>query len=502
MISDNRSYFDRSILYADKLFKQGDINNTLAYIANLSCFAWHNFTGRYSSGHVEKLLADLSDEIFKSSQVKIEPNKSGKRKILHILSEIHSSGGHSKLVDSWVNLDLDSDHSLVSIRQELEEVKQNTSVYNLSHVNMFSSYDKDYIKNAYNLKAIIEKGFDVVVLHIHPDEVIANIVLKQFENIIPILFLNHADHIFWNGMSVINGLIQIREVNIKLDIVRRNASIPQYFLPIPIDIISDESEGSSRNNKINILSIGSFFKYLPNKEYNFFEEICAIADRFKDKSLEVEFNIIGVSDSDISACYLRDNIHYLGVLTQDQLKTYILNSDLYLEGFPFPSFTALLQVSLHKVPFLLHYNPIDSFKLFDEDESHFIQYPSNVTSWRNSLLEYIENVELRSKVKILQYDKVAQIYNPDYWKRNLTNMYNSLESNDYKSISSYTNNFYETRNEIVLASQNNLKINHFSYCKNMSTLDKLSKVKDYFYFQNKVPLQKVKLRSILKYIFF
>src|SRR5690606_28996791 len=105
--------------------------------------------------------------------------------------------------------------------------------------------------------------FSRIVLHVHPNDIIPSLIFSSEKLKSPVFFVNHAEHTYWLGASVIDFLLQIREFNIQKDLKNRNIPIKnQFFLPIPVN----ESYKVIKQEKktFNILSIGRENKYEPN----------------------------------------------------------------------------------------------------------------------------------------------------------------------------------------------------------------------------------------------
>jgi hypothetical protein len=106
-----------------------------------------------------------------------------------------------------------------------------------------------------------------------------------------------------------------------------------------------------------LLSMGSPAKYLPIDAADFF----ATAVKILNQNLNAHVYLLGVAQTD-RLDYLRrwhhDRFHFLGRVEDPSL--YQAAADVYLEGFPMTSQTALLETALKGVPPVLAFEPIFS----------------------------------------------------------------------------------------------------------------------------------------------
>lgn len=467
MLYSNKKYFESCIRIAEKLFNEKLYEDCINYIEKTASFGWFNFSGYYKSEKLEVLLYKIQQQILNTN---VQKQKIGvSNRVLHICSEVYKSGGHSKLLYNWIRNDNSKKHSVLSTRFTIEELKDISLFYlpDITHIDHFSVKSESKIKSAQLLNKLSLNDFDLIVLHIHPDETIANIVLSQKSITTPICFVNHADHVFWLGTSIIDMLLQIREANISIDSERREiAKERQFFLPIPIETVPQLLNGKEpKRDYLQILSTGTSYKYNPNKQYNFLKETYRIVE----ENPKVVFNIVGIDlDSKYGQEYKHDRIVLHGIVSSSVLSQIEKNTDIYVEGFPMASFTALLQTALQRIPFVLHYNPLPLFKLFEDNKKFNIIYPNNLEAWHEEVKKLISDKKYRNETRERQYDYVVNNFSIDCWKSRITDLYeitNKISHNLYKASSS---KFYDGTNELLLVTIDRRRFSHYSFTENMS----------------------------------
>ena len=457
------------MLYNEHLYE-----DCINQIEKSAQFAWLCFSGYYRSNILENLLNTIGSEIIYKESSLIKKNTSDSFKILHVCSTLYETGGHTKLLFNWIENDQENDHSLVSTRLNEEELLGLSRFYSkkIRETNLHSVSSFSKIDSAKKLNALLGKGYNLIVLHTHPDECLINLVFSNEQLEVPVYTVNHADHVFWLGASVTDILLQIRESNIEIDKVRRQIK-NQAFLPIPIQLekLDVDSKAKDSTQNLNLLSTGSYYKYLPDKEYNFLNEMILLVNN----NPHVIVNIVGIeANSDYAKKYTHEQIVYHGLLNQYQLDQLENEIDIYVEGFPMPSFMSLLKPALKRIPFQLHYNPLFVYRLFNDDISAQIIYPKNRDQWRKNIDKLINDISYRNLVRQKQFDSVNKSYHLSNWKLKLDDLYNVSKSiiHTIKEINQEVYKDSIDEQKIVLL-DNGVFIHHFKYTEKMNFFNKL-----------------------------
>jgi hypothetical protein len=198
---------------------------------------------------------------------------------------------------------------------------------------------------------------DVVILHHHMWDIVPALAFG-IPGGVPVATLNHADHTFWVGSAVTDLAINLRPVSQELNrsyrSIDRNAE-----LPIPLDPPPDAAEQPIVRAQIReslgipaeaivFLTVGTEFKYVPIGELDF----PMAASRLLDRLPEAYFIAVGPS---ASRPEWRDRVQashprLIALGPQVNVGRYHAAADIYLEGFPFDSATALLEASLAGLP--------------------------------------------------------------------------------------------------------------------------------------------------------
>lgn len=351
---------------------------------------WHH-SGFYVSPEIENMLLVCAENLPRKEN-NLTRSTSGKRRVLHVLSEGYATGGHTRLAKNWIKSDADSIHSLVTTWQMrttpqwlLDEVEKSGGwKYSLETVS------GKFIKRAAALRKLAYEWADVVVLHMHMYDPIP-IMAFGVNGGPPIAYMNHGDHGFWLGASIADLVIDLRKSGQELTLKRRGARA-SYILPIPLQNKKDFNKIQVRqkfgiqDNEVVLLTIASHLKFRSINNNCYIDILKKIIDNVENSRAY----IIGPKDD--------GKWHELNVETGDRVKAlgelaeieeYYQIADIYLDCFMLTSLTSLLDAAKYGLPIVKFTNthcPI----LTDYDEE------LNVCSF-NSISEVIQEIkELRN----------------------------------------------------------------------------------------------------------
>lgn len=281
----------------------------------------------------------------------------GPKRWLHVFSETYRTGGHTALAERWILGDPAEDqHSVAMTFQKkpaipsLQEAVQRKG----GQVTLLGDI-ASLIERATRLRQLAWETADVVVLHIHMWDVVAPLAFG-IPGGPPILLLNHADHAFWVGVSVADQAIHIRESG-KLVAEKWRGLNRHAYLPIPLQEPTPTSAllRAQVRHDLGIpleapvfLTIGTESKYTPIGALSFL----SATRRILEYSPAAWIIAVGPSPShpEWAAAHIETGGRLLAIGEQHDLHRFHVASDVYLEGFPFGSLTALLEAALAGLP--------------------------------------------------------------------------------------------------------------------------------------------------------
>jgi hypothetical protein len=446
--------FENELAKANSFVTQNELDCALHLASSLSTYAYLNFTGYYTSYQLEKVVQQIGSKAILPIKIRSTP-KSDKRRILHVASELYELGGHTPLLLKWIQRDQDSSHQLFLTRQSAKNIP--SIIFQAHNITadsiLWSNNGESLVETAQQLLAVAG-DFDFLVLHIHPNDVVPLLAFAN-QKPVPIYFMNHADHCFWLGASIIDGLIQLRETTLLLDQQNRSVgSMAQFILPIPIAVIATEFAekkellspyGITNPDSIILLTTSTESKFNPLFDYNYFESIIPVLD----KNPHAFLFIVGIgADKELAKKYQHNQIKFLGYLLPSDLAKIENISDIYIETFPFSSFTALLQVLMKQNPVHFMFAPPNIFRLFSDSNL----YSATKEEWQQKLSELISDKKELIRYSTHLYNAAAKTYSTEAWQSALLSFYKKADANNNPSPLYYQQDksFYESVNEWFL----------------------------------------------------
>jgi hypothetical protein len=440
----NRIY-EAVLAHIIKLHKGGaDAGAIITWTQLLTTFTWTNHPGRYADGKLENILLELGKMLPEPSAgvaalpaSSIELPADQRRKVLHVASIVYPTGGHTRLIANWVRNDKDSCHSLVLTSQEgplpawlREAVEQSGGCL------IVLPQDTNLFSRVSELSRLARANVDVVILHHHPNDVIPVLAFAS-PHYPPVGIMNHADHVFGLGSTVGDLFIEYRDESREVSETRRFAR-KSLLLPIPLStdtVKITRQEARERlgiaSDQVMLLSIGSSYKYRPTESHNFFRTGVKLLDQNPDAHLY----LIGVEWDD-TVDYLQvarhERFHFLGVIEDPVI--YEIASDIFLDGFPYGSFTALLDAVLHlacPVATLSH-SSSSLFRLIDIALANVIKNAASETEYLENVTRLIRDKELRETLAARAHASLVDYHAGPMWFEFLQEIYQYLENTKHQ----------------------------------------------------------------------
>ncbi|MEP6569273.1 MAG: glycosyltransferase family 4 protein [Acidobacteriota bacterium] len=441
-LTTSASIYERLTDRVLSLHRGGHGEQALKWIQLTANFAWLFHPARFADGKIENIALEIGRELESPQQRSAdistnESDHSDQRRVLHVATGISGIGGHTRLISNWMENDGASRHSLLLVSQR-DPVPEWVRLAAEASGGTITSLPNDLplLEKAVRLRALARAQADIVVLHQHPDDVVP-VVAFAAEGGPPVVIMNHADHVFWLGSSVADVVANVREFGKRLCEERRFAR-HSMLLPIPLGAVppnAARSETRSRlgfgESEVVMLSVGSSYKYTPTKTHHFFRTVRKTLERNKRAHLY----LVGVAESeDLKHVkeFRHERLHLLGVVPDPT--PYYQAADLYLEGFPYGSMTALLEAIMTGVCPVLMYKPIPQA---DMSEDVGLQ---EIVKGAGSEQEYVEQVsaliadeDSRKKLSEQVAAKVISSHRGEIWREYLQRIYEQLESKTHES---------------------------------------------------------------------
>ncbi len=430
--------FEQSIEKEKKLIGKCE----LAYVA--ANFAIRHSTDVFSSEIIENVFLELAQK----NSIKLSQNYN-KNSVLHVMTEAYTSGGHTRCVERWVVQMPHLIHSCVILNQNADFPENLKSVVEKSG-GQLERYDvsQTMLKKALKLREHAS-SFEYIVLHIHMDDPIALIAFGTNDFKRPILYFNHADHIFWLGVSIADHVADLNS-NGHLITLRKRGGQTASILGIPVDDephfipfekkYAREKLGILDSKKI-IFSSGSEKKYYPLDSLSFFDIVSDVLS--KDKN--IIFYIMGVNLSNVFWMKLKKKFpNNLFVLKpsgyEADYKLYLSAADLVIDSYPVGGGTAIIDaVKANK--------PVLSLSYFQSD--FLLESKAYCASYKDFLDKVhliLEDEEFAQSIKQDVHDRFKLVHGENIWRKKCEDIFAQLSTHRIRQFKR------EISNEVSYAS--------------------------------------------------
>lgn len=457
-------------------FKEKNIEIKLKLAKYYATYCWQNRVGFFQDLEFEKELGNISLKYrINTFNIKNDLNK----KTLHVASEVYSSGGHTRVINNWINFETKNQDLLIinsegsQIENWLKEtLKEKSGKIILLQQNNILEKAKELFNIAQN--------YERIILHIHPDDIIPILAFSNSKIIEKIYFYNHADHVFWLGLTINKCVLDLTSEGKELSLKKRGI-INSEVLSIPLEKKQQESKtidtdkiyetyNLKKNSKI-IFSMATEYKYNTILDYNFFEFLEKLSP-FLIK-YDVYFLVAGPSLKNkfwkrIYECS-KKRVIPLGILPKEKVKEIWKIVDLYIDSFPMNSYTCLLEAISNNIKCFSLKTPISDLdclkKIKVDTNEKLIKEIERFFLYKNNYKE--ENIEIANSLK--------KVHFKNGFLNNLKKIYleNDNQKNiNYRLIKEYFNDDYENffvnqKNKILFLNKNSVYFNFLKILKKM-----------------------------------
>lgn len=426
-----RSVFAHEALVAHvlRIEARRDDETTLRWLSFVASAAWSVHPGRFMDERLEAVALRIGQRLG-ACRTSPERRRAGPRRVLHVATSVYEVGGHTRLIENWVSKDKGAMHSLILIDQDGYAIRERlATLVTASNGELIAlPAGLSLLDRARRLRNVAWSGYDFVILHHHPNDVVPTVSLAVAKGP-PVAVMNHADHVFWLGASVADAVIEFRDYGRRLTGERRG--VPRsMMLPLPIAIeapMVGRAEARAAlgipDGEVALLSIGAAYKYAPKPPRDFFRTMHKVlAD-----SPNARLYVIGVGPDDLRSFGVptHQRIEALGPVNDPSLHE--AAADLYLEGFPLNSYTALLETAARGVCPVLMYAPSPPLDLSGEAALHgLITAAADERDYVARIKALIANPAARSHLGAAVAERIAAIHGTDFSAAYLEPIYHIL----------------------------------------------------------------------------
>lgn len=421
---------------------RGDLDQGIKY-AYVAATILQRQNRHLSSVHFESNLQFIASNLTECSGLGLVKhiNKNGEREVcLHVMSEALPAGGISSMVTRWIRNDQSRIHSVALLEKQLPIPGGIIQAVTDAGGSIYIADQGDSILHkAAWLRALANEVASYVILHIGVSDVICGAAFGRNGGP-PVLLVNYTAHTFWTGTSIADSVFNVRGSALEELWTAKYRGITRYAtVPIPLEKPSPLSSSLQlkhqvkrtlglEKNSIVILTVGSFFKFLPTEGLDFVEVCESILRQVPEAHmLVVGFNGDGDSRWTNASQRLGGRIKTLGVLHHTKLATIHEVTDVYIEGFPFGTTTSLLEAGIKRIPVVLA--PIQCPPPYGSDGvalDNILERPRSVDDYKSKIIDLCNSIVERRSQGDRIYDAITKHHTGLGWKQYLEDALRAL----------------------------------------------------------------------------
>jgi hypothetical protein len=353
-----------------------------------------------------------------------------RRRWLHVFSETLAIGGHTALARRWIAADDSRDlHSVVATMQPRDAIEARiaaTAAATGGEV-LSVAHERRLVDRAARLRALAREHADVVVVHAHQWDVVPSLAFAT-PAAPPVLLMNHADHAFWIGTRIADVVVDIRDSGRALSQRFRGAR-RSTLLPIPLDdrgaappdrTLAARRLGDRTLSEAEsvLLTIGSGYKYRSVEDLDFPQALERIVDELP-RAIAIA---VGPEPSDPvwQRMHSRSGGRIRAIGPDPDLAPWHAAADLYLEGFPIGSYTAMLEAALAQRPIVRKPLLAPPSELpVDRGALARFEPPATPAAYVEQALSLARDPGQRSQLAKQARDDVLAVHCGDAWRASL-----------------------------------------------------------------------------------
>lgn len=430
-IAGNARRFDALVMAAERAMAEGRLPEAVAKAQQAGVLAWQFHPGFFASPRLERLLAALSERALPPWPAR--PAAASPMRVLHVLTQAARVGGHTKLAWRWIRQDAGRTHAIALIDQGPVEVPawlNEAATASGGAVHRIDQAARSPLERAAELRRLAGEA-DLVVLHAHPHDVVPLLAMTGAGRP-PTVLMNHADHVFWLGVSVADVVANIRQRATDLCVDRRGIDSGRCaLLPIPLDPVArtvDRAEARRRlglpEDAVLLLTVATAYKYNP-----LLDGPDLVASVLPVLQAHPQAMLVAVGPPDRGAWRRAGRatggrVRALG--ERADLPLFYQAADIYLESTPIGSLTALLEAGSYGLPLLSHqWLPGAASQMATDNPGTAGAHlqATSVAAYRESLTRLIEAPSEREVLGERIAAGIQAHHGPDAWKLALESIY-------------------------------------------------------------------------------
>jgi hypothetical protein len=345
--------YEKYCFLKKKAFQQKSLSKKLSALKAAAHFAAYKVIGQFSDNEIERQLCEISQSI-PTSSCEFE-----KGSILHVMTKCYETGGHTRVVENWIKASNSSEsHSLYLVNQGKTAVPTwlTQVISNKKGEIIYSEKNRKDLAKAQELRQRASQ-YQYVVLHVHMYDIVPLLAFGTEDFKRPIIFYNHAEHMFWVRVSISDIVVDMNEAAQKFSQEYRGIKKSQSkIVKIPFHCKTGKISKSTARHKLGIqehqslfLGIGNSYRFKPYDDMDYPRMVAEILSL----DLKNVYIIVGTEGDEsywekVRSEFPKNRLIFTGLIKDKDTFTNILKAcDYYIEVFPFGSETSSFEAAMN-----------------------------------------------------------------------------------------------------------------------------------------------------------
>lgn len=431
-IQEHFDHFQSLVTEAIRLVEAGKYDAAAAYAQMTAHFASGRHPGVFFSPQLEHVLLTIG-------QTLAPPTPRGQHKpasrphVLHVLTHAARIGGHTRMVWRWIQHDPDRIHSVVLTRQAAVKVPDalKEAVAEAGGTITVLDHQRGALRAWAQTLRNRAADVDVVILHVNPDDAIPVIAFADPAHRPPVVFLDHADQVYWLGVSVTDVLASLRVSGMELAQTRRSIP-PERCVLLPIGLSPtvrtiERDEAKARldlaPDSVVLLTVARPHKYAPFDGTSYPEVLLPVVEQHPEA-------IVLAIGAEASPAWVRAHqrtegrIRALGI--REDTALYYQAADIYLDTFPVSSITSLLEAGSYGIPLVGRRLHAAEWSVLGADTPALMKQlirPASLEAYRETLADLITDAALRERLGDATRREIKAVHTGAGWHAALDALY-------------------------------------------------------------------------------
>lgn len=396
--------------------------------ANYAVF-WH--TGVFSSPTLDRALFVLGRAALSATGLPERPRGSRLR-VLHVATQVGAIGGHARMLWRWIAQDAGNIHTVALTRQTgpVPDALFDSVAETGGCIHQVNRRVGGLLRWAKELQALMQEQ-DLVVLHVHNQDVIPFIAMAGLQHRPRVLLLNHADHVFWLGAGLVDLVVNTRQSGRGLCSARRGISAERNLLmPLCLEPIKrglDRAAAKRRlglpEDSIVLLTVARAVKFRTIGGLSYADAFVPLLRR------NPRLRLVAVGPGDVedwSAARKEAPGQIIAYGERPDTGAFFEAADVYVDSFPFISNTSMLEAGLHEAPVITRYPFGPGCEVMGADsvgiDTDLIR-ATGLRDFHDKLNALIDDMALRKEIGRRTKANLEAINTGDGWSAALATVY-------------------------------------------------------------------------------